>query len=418
VVHGAEPRIAAAAPGVMSPGHPRVLMVTGAYYPEISGGGLQTRAVIRALRGAAEFEVLTTSTDPSLPARSVEDEVTIRRVFVNMRSRASRLLAPLRIANAFLDAVRRVDLVNLHGFSRKAIPLVVLSRLFRKPFVLTLQTGIHDEPKTVRAIGKLAYWAYANADLYLSVSPGLSRAYLDAGLPAARLRQVSNAVDVDRFAPGGPADRAALRAELGLPAASPIVLFVGFFSRDKRPDVLYTAWSRIAPLVPSALVFVGATRGRYQEIDPDLADTIRTRAGAEALVDRILFVGPTDAIEKYYRAADMYVLPSIREGLPIALLEAMSSALPCVASRLPGSTDTIIEDGVNGLLVAPDDVGGLAAAIRQVLTDSVRAARLGAAARETVMARYAVDRTAQAWLSAYRALASRDDPPPRLAEGA
>ena len=76
-------------------------------------------------------------------------------------------------------------------------------------------------------------------------------------------------------------------------------------------------------------------------------------------LDRTFFVETTRTIEKYYRAVDMYVLPSIREGLPIALLEAMSSALPCVASRLPGSTDTLIEHDVSGLLVAPDDVEGL-----------------------------------------------------------
>jgi len=386
-------------------------MVTGAYYPELSGGGLQARLVVRALQRAARFTVLTTSIDPSLPARSNEDGVPVRRVFVNMRSRGSRLAAPFRIIVAFLEVARRIDVVNLHGFSRKAILLVALSRLFGKSFVLTLQTGVHDEPKSARAMGPLAYWAYVNADLYLSVSPALSRAYLDAGLPASRLRQVANAVDVERFKPAAVAERVALRAELGLPPAIPLVLFVGFFSRDKRPDVLYGAWSRVAARVPSALVFLGATRGRYQEIEADLADTIRARAGVDRLGDRTFFVETTRTIEKYYRAVDMYVLPSIREGLPIALLEAMSSALPCVASRLPGSTDTLIEHDVSGLLVAPDDVEGLAEAIRSILTDGARAARLGAAARETVVARYAVQRTAPAWLSAYQALANRCDRP-------
>jgi len=126
----------------------------------------------------------------------------------------------------------------------------------------------------------------------------------------------------------------------------------------------------------------------------------------------MFFVESTRAIEQYFRAADLYVLPSVREGLSIALLEAMASGLPCIATRLDGSTDGLIEHDVNGLLVEPDDAAGFAESIRTILSDSDRAARLGCAARETVLARYSIQRTAPSWLSAYRELASasRSDP--------
>ena len=389
---------------------PSVLMVTGAYYPELSGGGLQAREVVRALRGEASFTVLTTTTNPLLPARSEEEGVAVWRIAVNLRSALSQFTAAVRMAAVFLRLAPRFDVVNLHGFSRKAILLVALSRLLRKRFALTLQTGVHDEPETARVMGRAAYWAYAHADLYLSVSPGLSRAYLGAGLPAARLRQVCNAVDVDRFKPAGADERRALREELGLPLDRALVLFVGYFSRDKRPDLLYDAWSSMdmgAGSRPSAIVFVGATRQTYQEVDAGLAGTIRERAAARGAADRLFFVESTLTLQKYFRAVDLYVLPSIREGLPIALLEAMSSSLPCVATRLPGSTDVLIEHGVNGLMVEPDDTVAFADAIRSLLSDPEMAARLGAAARETVIERYSIQRTAPAWLSAYLELVSR-----------
>jgi glycosyltransferase involved in cell wall biosynthesis len=383
-----------------------VLVVTGAYYPELSGGGLQARAVVRALADRVTFSVLTTSGDVSLAGSTAEDGVPIRRVYVDPRSAGSELAAAFALAIGFIRAVRRFDIVNLHGFSRKAILIVVLSRLFRKRFILTLHTAVHDEPAGVRASGALAYWAFRQADLYLSVSQGLSKAYLDAGLDPSRLRHISNAVDTERFRPATVAERAALRRELGLPGDLPIVLFVGFFSRDKRPALLYDAWARTAPTVPSALLFVGATRSTYQEVDPTIADAIRACAAADRLIDRVFFVESSHAIERYFRAADLYVLPSIREGFPVALLEAMSSGLPSVATRLPGSTDVIVEHGVNGLLAGPDELTGFTELIRTVLSNPDVAVRLGAAARRTVVEKYAIERTAPAWFAAYVELAS------------
>jgi glycosyltransferase involved in cell wall biosynthesis len=383
-------------------------MVTGAYYPELSGGGLQARAVVRELRGDADFCVLTTSTDAALPSNATEDGVPIRRVLVDTESATSQAAAFARIASAFVRFAPRVDIVNQHGFSRKAIMLRSMSRALGKKFVLTLQTGGVDEPSGARALGAAAYRAFAGADMYLSVSPGLSRAYLEAGLPPDKLRQVCNAVDVDRFAPVSPEERAAIRAQLRLPRDVPIVLFVGLFTRDKRPDGLYRAWSRVAAQHPSALVFIGLTRPTtHRDVDPALARTIRERAKADGLSDRVFFVEPTTAIARYFSAADIFALPSIREGLSIALLEAMSSGLACVASRLPGSTDVVIEHGANGLLVAPDDEEALAAGIGSLVASPAAIARLGAAARQTVLERYSIQRTASAWLEAYREVLQR-----------
>ena len=147
-------------------------------------------------------------------------------------------------------------------------------------------------------------------------------------------------------------------------------------------------------------IFIGDVHGCRDELDV-LIDKVGLSGG-----DRLVFVESTRAIEQYFRAADLYVLPSVREGLSIALLEAMASGLPCIATRLDGSTDGLIEHDVNGMLVEPDDAEGFAESIRTILSDSDRAVRLGCAARETVLERYSIQRTAPSWLSAYRELAS------------
>ena len=155
----------------------------------------------------------------------------------------------------------------------------------------------------------------------------------------------------DRFRPADPDERSVLRRALGWPEEQPVVLFVGFFSRDKRPDLLFRVWRRlVAANVHARLVFVGAKGTGYYEIDETLAVGIR-QAAALGRAGDVVFVEPTNEIERCFRAADLFVLPSVREAHPLALIEAMSCGLPSIATRLPGVTDVIIEDGRNGRLV-------------------------------------------------------------------
>ena len=388
-------------------GPPAVLMVTGAYFPELSGGGLQARAVVRALAGEARFTVLTTSIQPSLPARAVEDGVPIYRIHVNPRGVVSRILATVRFAAALFALRRQADVVNLHGFSKKAVLVALFCRLFRKPYVLTLQTGGHDEPAAARSQGRLAAWAYGAADRYLSVSPGLSAAYRAAALPADRLRQVCNAVDVERFRPPRLGERDETRGQLGLPRDRCLILFVGYFGRDKRPDWLFDAWCALPPVSRSRshLVFVGRTDPAHGEVDARLAPDIRSRAAALGVEASVSFVESTLEIERYFRACDLYVLPSIREGLPIALLEAMATGLPCIATAIAGSTDTLLEDRRTGWLVPADDRPALTAALEALMADDEERRRCGAAARDLIVSKYAIDVTAPLWLAEYTALA-------------
>jgi glycosyltransferase involved in cell wall biosynthesis len=389
----------------------RILMVTGAYFPEISAGGLQSRAVAREIARRADVRVLTTSTDASLAPHETIDVTPVSRIYVDVKSRASRVRAAARMLFEMLRIIPVVDLIHVQGFSSKNILLAVVAKMFRRPTVLHLQTAMHDEPSVVAGQGRLAWWAFATADHYLSVSPGLTEHYLAAGLPSDRIQQAPNGVDAERFRPATPDERIALRTALGLPLVRPLILFVGVMSQDKQPHVLFDAWLQLQrdPARASTLVLVGATSPRQFEADAALAEDIRRRADEAGVGDRVIFVPPTNQIHDYFRAADVYAMPSIREGLPIALLEAMACGLPCVASRLPGATDVLIEDDVNGRLVPPRDTSALAAALGAMIANPDDAARLGAAARRTVEERYTMQRVAEIWLATYLRVARRDD---------
>jgi glycosyltransferase involved in cell wall biosynthesis len=387
---------------------PRVLLVTGAYHPEISAAAVQCRAVASAFGGRAKVSVLTTAINPSLPAVETVDSATVYRVPIDVSSPISKALASARLAERMLRAAPTYDVVHVHGFSQKNLPVSMLARVLRKPMVLSLHTSGQDEPAVVPRRGRLSYWAFRTADLVLAVSPDLRDKWIAARLPAARIRLTPNGVDTKRFRPASRDERAALRGQLGWPDTQPVVLFVGFFSRDKRPDLLFRAWQRLIDAgIGARLVFVGAKGSGYYEIDESIAQTMTREASALGRGNDVLLIEPSHDIDRYFRAADVYVLPSIREAHPLALLEAMACGLPCVATRLAGATDVLIEDGVSGRLFSADDETALADILRQLLADERCAQALGTRARETVVARYDIERTAQQWLDAYTTVLAR-----------
>jgi glycosyltransferase involved in cell wall biosynthesis len=385
-----------------------VLWITGAYFPEFSAGGLQCQAVAREIRGRISVAVLTTATTPTLPAYAEVEGVGVTRVRVEPGGSRS-LAASAAMTAALMRLLPRADIVHVQGFSTKNVLVLAMARLFGRPVVIHLQTSRHDEPEHIRPLGRLAWWAFSSADYYLAVSQGLLRCYLDAGLPADRIEELPNGVDVARFRPAVGDERSALRQQLGLPIDRPLILFVGVMSPDKQPQVLLDAWEEAERRRPlqSTVVFVGATDPRLFELKDGLAEQLKQRLVDLGAVDQVRFVPPTPSIELYYRAADVVVMPSIREGLPNVVLEAMASGLPVIASRLPGSTDTMIDDGVNGRLVEPGDRSGFASAIVDVLSDGAAAARMGAAARRTVEERYRIGDIAERWLGAYHRALSR-----------
>ena len=387
---------------------PSVLLIAGAYHPEISASGLQCQAVAAALRGRARFSVLVTAVNSTLAPDEVIDEVPVSRVIVDVRSRFSKAAASAQLVSRLAQMRSTLDLIHVHGLSQKNVPVALMARAIGKPIVLTLHTSGQDEPQVAAAQGSLARWAFDSARLVLPVSPNLVRRCEEGGVDASAVRLTPNGVDTNRFRPATSDDRARLRCELQWPERDPVIVFVGFFSRDKRPDLLFRAWSRLAAEGRlSKLVYIGATASTYFEIDRSMAAQIRVEAARLGRADDVLFVEATHAVDRYLRAADVFVLSSVREAHPVALLEAMSCGLPVIASRLPGSTDVIIENGVNGCLVPPDDEAAMANALSAMLGNPAMAGAMGSRARDSVVSRYDIRQTAERWLDAYYAVLGR-----------
>jgi glycosyltransferase involved in cell wall biosynthesis len=118
----------------------------------------------------------------------------------------------------------------------------------------------------------------------------------------------------------------------------------------------------------------------------------------------VCFVGAVNEVEDYLRAADIFVLPSVREGLPNALLEAMACGVGCIATYLHGVTDALIADDESGILVPPRDAAALETALARLVSQPDRARAMGARARQRIERDFALAQTAQQYLAVYREL--------------
>jgi len=221
---------------------------------------------------------------------------------------------------------------------------------------------------------------------------------LEAGFDPKRTWHIANGVPIPLLAIR---DTSALRTILGLRSDAFIGVFVGRLTDEKAPEVLLESWMAVLRRYStSQLVFIGEGEKRAM---------LEAKARQAGLAESVVFTGQVDNVEDYLNAADIFVLPSIAEGMSIALLEAMAAGLPVVASRVSGTVD-VIEHGRNGLLFEPGDVEGLVGCISSLIELPEQRTELGRKARETVEQQFSLDKTADAYVDLYESLISENKP--------
>ena len=187
----------------------------------------------------------------------------------------------------------------------------------------------------------------------------------------------SNGVDVERFSPGP----STLRARLGLPPEAQVVGFVGRLTRDKGLPELIEAFDAILAARPSThLLLVGW----FDAAEDALDGTLRARIESNPRIHMTGFVSDT---APYYRAMDVMVLPTWREGFPNVVLEAAATGIPVVTTLSTGSRDAVIPE-VTGLLIPPGYPVAIQESVLKLLGNPERSRRMGQAARAWVLDHY------------------------------
>ncbi|HKD18662.1 MAG TPA: glycosyltransferase [Thermoanaerobaculia bacterium] len=195
---------------------------------------------------------------------------------------------------------------------------------------------------------------------------------------------VPRGVDTERFRPDVP-QRLGLRQKLGVPPDAVVAGCVAQLLPVKGHPTLIEALAR----VPGLRLWLAG-----KALDEPYVAGLREKVRALGLEDRVAFLGEVQDVPAFLAELDVFVLPTWNEwrmeGCPVALLEAMSSARPCVATDIPGSRD-IVENERSGVLVPPQDEAALAGALGRLAGDAPRRKALGEAARDRVRAHYAIE---------------------------
>lgn len=356
---------------------------------------------------AAGYDVVGVSAPgpfvPAVEARGVE------HVALGNATRAMDLRADVaalgELVRLFRD--RRPDIVHTHN-PKTGVYGRIAARVARVPHIVNTVHGLYATPDD-RFVRRAAVYsaeriAATCSHVELVQNPEDITTLRSLRVPARKLTLLGNGVDLGRFHPPTPAERADLRAELGLAPDAVVVGAVGRLVLEKGYVELFDAWERVAAAVPTAqLVVIGPH-------EPTKADAVDATIVERAERSGVRFLGMRDDVERWYRAIDAYVLLSYREGFPRAAMEAAASGLPIIATDIRGCRQ-VVDDGVTGQLVPAHDADASAAALIDVLGNDDRRAAMSLAAVERAAAHFDQQTVIDITLATYRRLLGAAAPP-------
>jgi glycosyltransferase involved in cell wall biosynthesis len=234
------------------------------------------------------------------------------------------------------------------------------------------------------------------ADAFLSIAGVIREEYEACRIPARKIVSIHNGIDVVRFSPVSPEDKAMLRRKLGLPAGR-LFAYTGKLNRGKGLEFLARVWKDWSPQhADCRLLLIGSGAMQFLSCEDELRDYVKKNA-MEAVV---IFAGSVSNVQEYLQAADFFVFPSESEALPLALLEALATGLPTLASDIGGCRD-IIADGRNGRLAPPNNESAWVAGLQTLVNEPALASEWGRAGRETVVKNFSITHIAEEHLKLF-----------------
>ena len=392
----------------------RIYIAIETFLPLVGGAERQALQQGQYMRECGiETTIVTMSHHRCCPACERMDDVPVLRVaqrILRWRTRLPALLRRICYVLALLvlgwQLWRRrhhFDIIYAFQLTLFTLPIILVCSLARKPLVVALRCDSSEDAQSkfsqswsdldaLTRLGapvvRLAAYQLCRMQACLTVlSSRMGERVRRSGIGGVRTVLIPNGVDSERFLPS-----------TWSPETAQMVICVAKLRYQKGIDLLLDAWSQVQPQFPAArLLIVG---------DGPLLEPLQELAIHLGVAQSVEFVGLCSDVREQLRRSSIAVLPSRWEGMPNALLEAMSCGLACIATRVSGSED-IIEHGVNGFLVEAEQPQQLTEALLGFLSQPDLAWHCGQAARRSIEARYTLERTMYQYLDLFSELSER-----------
>jgi glycosyltransferase involved in cell wall biosynthesis len=318
-----------------------------------------------------------------------------------------REIGPLRDAQAILRLARlirkeRPTILHTHTAKAGAVGRIaaLLAGSARPPIVVHTFHGHvlrgYFNPLTTLGFRTLERWLARVTTALVAVSPEVRDDLVKLRVaPASKFTVVRLGIELDQRTDAAEDVRAETRRQLGVGPDAFIVGWVGRMTAVKRTDDVVRALRGLVDRgVDTYLCLVGDGPDR---------EHLELYAHELGVVKRCLFLGYQEDVARFYSAIDALLLPSVNEGTPVSVIEALAAQRPAVATRVGGTPD-VIRDGIDGFLVEVGDADALSDRLAELARDPERRAQMGADGRERVLGRYAVERLVDDIDRLYRSL--------------
>jgi glycosyltransferase involved in cell wall biosynthesis len=371
----------------------RVCYVVSHFYPFESGAERQALAQGRELaRRGHVIHVVTRA----VPGYFIDDEEH-EGIFIHrwVKTASSGPSFGVSFVAGVMRALWRLrsefDVIHTHQALWEAVATGCLRPFLRKVPILVqpASAGLYGEAaELARTRGAFVLRRLIlHNTAFAAISAEIAREWGELGVPETRLIRTASGVDAEMFRPGPSSVEPVL-----LPR--PRAVFTGRLHPQKNLPLLIQAWAFVASRSPANLILIGP--GNQREGLMELARSL-------GISDRVQFAGAVDNPADYLRAADLFILPSVAEGMSNSLLEAMATALPCVVSSIGGNTD-LVTDRHTGRLVEAATPEAWSAAVLELVDHPEESRRMGAAARERIDREFALPVVVDRYCDLYRRL--------------
>lgn len=333
---------------------------------------------------AASYDVIVVANESNPDSlREIGLNVPVHHIAI---ARQPSLMKDLKAVAELYRFFRKNKFQLVHSVTPKAGLITAISSLMaRVPLVIHTFTGQVWSTRTgiTRYILKSMDGLIARRATHILVDSETQRDFIaDEGVaPLEKMRVLANGsisgVDVDKFRPD-PALRAEIRKNLGIPTQDPVILYLGRLNLDKGVLDLAEAFALLSQMNTNLnLLLVGPDEG-------NLSAQIKLAQPDHLTESRVHFVDYTEQPEAYMASADIFCLPSYREGFGTVIIEAAATGLPAVASNIYGIRDAV-QDGETGLLFEAHDVEGLTRCLSTLITDPCTRKSMGTCARDRAL---------------------------------